>query len=286
MKLLFLGLTLLLPTFCNATNSLEFELTRTAETPGFFAVTIFPEKDAQPIQKHITFVKNFTEKESITYEPIINFLTELGASIIDKFPEKNNTTQVVTLGAPISHSKNFSISNKNNVLEQFEKFSLQRLKPVFFKNLRAEFGGNISAVAQSQKNITDDQGVTFIGKFKKDIRTRMAIIANDGHNSLQFEAPLNLPNKDFSLSPLAKELPQLWEQLHKTKTETKEPFISFFPWIAGGLGLLIFVIIFINHSRKKYNEFMDEQNVIQEEFPWKTISSEENKKTNNPFDIE
>jgi hypothetical protein len=287
MKTLFLGLALFLPIFCSATgNSIEFELIRTTETPGFFAVTIFPEKDAQPIQENITFVKNFSKKESKIYKPVVNFLSELGANVTDDFPEKNGTVQIITLGEPLPNSENFSVHDKNTALEQFEIFSLQNLKPVFFKNLRAEFGGNISAVEQSQKNIIGDQGVTFIGKFKEDMRTRMAIIADDEKDSLQFEAPLDLSNKDFSFSPIAKVLPQLWEQLHEKKRLPNESSISFFSWILGGLGLLIFVIIFVNHSRKKYNEFMDDQNKMQEEFPWKTVSSKEDNVHNNPFEVE
>ncbi len=287
MKILLLGLTLLFPILCGATNnSLEFELIRTPETPGFFAVTIFPTKDAQPIQKNITFVKNFTKKESPIYNPVINFLTELGANVLDDFPETSRTTQVVTLGEPLPNSKNFSTHDKKNSLEQFEKFSLQNLKPVFFKNLRAEFGGNIFDVSQSQKNITDDQGVTFIGKFKEDIRTRMALFADDKNSLLHFETPLNLSNKELSHSPLAKELPQLWEQLHQPELLPKEADLSLFPWILGGLGLLLFVIIFIRNAQKKYNTFMEEQNMTQEEFPWKTISKKEESVSSNPFEVE
>jgi hypothetical protein len=286
MKKLFIGIILLFPSLCGANQSLEFELVRTAETPGFFAVTIFPSRDTEPLHERIAFVKNFSPEEQEKYEPIVSFLTELGAKVVDTLPTESQTLQVVTLGNRVADEQNFHINNENSPLEQFEYFSLQNLKPIFFRNLRAEFGGNISAVEQSHENVIGDEGVTFIGKFEKDMRTRMAIVADDATNSLEFEAPLDLSNTDLSRSPLAPELPQLWEQLQqKEESSSSTSTISWFPWILGGIGILILVIVFMRNSMKKYNAFLKKQDSFQEELPWKKISKEADTYS-NPFEIE
>ncbi len=265
MKKLLLAISVIIPLIVAANNALEFEVVRTTETPGFFAITLFPAKDAQPLHERIVFIKNFSDEESNIYNPIVNFLTELGVKIISTAPSKSETIQVITLGDPLPNSENFVSHDEKKSLEQFEQFSVQNLKPVFFRNLRTEFGGNISSVTQSEKNIIGDNGVTFIGKFEKDIRTRMAIIADDETQSLQFEIPINLPNRTLSQSPFAKELPQLWEQLQiKNKSFLPSPSYSFLPWMIGGIALIVLVIMFIRHTLKKHREFLEEQDSLQE----------------------
>lgn len=288
MKKIFWGIIFLFPTLCIANNSLEFELVRTAETPGFFAVTIFPSLEMQPIQNETVFVKNFPLEQANKYEPIISFLKELGAQIIDPPVQNNSHVTVVSLGEPIATEKNFHLKNKEDPLDAFEKFSLQELQPIFFQNIHADFGGNISAVKQSQTSIIGDTGITFIGKFEKDMRTRMHIIAQKGKHSFEFEAPLNLNDTTLSNSPLAAKLPQLWEQLQKKDSPVSLPsfpLFSLFPWILGGIGILLLIYIFIRRSLKRYNTFLENQESIQEELPWQQIAKNKDV-NNNPFEIE
>ena len=280
--------TLLFPLLlCTANDSLEFEFVKTTETPGFFAVTVFPTQETLPTHKNITFVKNFSKEDKKTYEPVIQFLSEIGAKVIDTLDTNDNTANIVTLGAPVQESKNFQVENEENSLEQFEQFSLQNLKPVFFRNLRAEFGGNISEVVQSQKNIIGDQDMTFIGKFEKDMRTRMLIVTDDKYESIEFQAPLDFTDAQFSQSPLAKKLPTMWEQLQKKESPASPSYaFSLLLWIGGGIILLILVIIFIRYTRRKYRNFLERQEDIHEELPWRTVSSKEDNSYSNPFDIE
>lgn len=288
MKKLFWGLLLLIPSICSGNKSLDFDLLRTEETPGFFSVTVFPSEEAYPIQKEIVFVKNFSKQETKKYTPILSFLSELGATIIASPPPKTDTKQFVSLGDSFGNEKNFSLNDNQNPLDAFEEFSLQNLQPVFFQNIHAEFGGNISNVEQFKTNIIGDRGVTFIGKFEKDMRTRMLLHADQGGQNVQFEIPLNLHDTTLSASPVAKELPQLWEQLHNEKINmpSKKTHFSFFPWILGGIGILILVGIFIRRSLFKYNHFLENQDSLQEELPWRTISSKTENTPSNPFEIE
>jgi hypothetical protein len=206
--------------------------------------------------------------------------------VFDTLPLDTKSTHFVSLGDPIAGSKNFHLKNKENSLEKFEYFSLHNLKPIFFQNLRTEFGGNISEVSKLEQGITSDPGITFIGKFEKNIRTRMVIISEDRNEFTQFEAPLDLTDSVFSLSPLAKELPSLWEQLHQ-KTEKSSSSNSFplLLWI-GGVILFILCIIFIRYTRRKYKNFCEQEENIHEELPWRTISSQDNNTSNNPFNVE
>lgn len=284
MKRIFITLALFFPTFCGATQTpLEFELIRTPETPGFFAVTLFPSKDAEPIQKPIVFVKNFHAYESKIYTPIVNFLTELGATVTET-PSTHKNARVISIGSPLPNSENFSSSDAKKSLEQFEAFSLQKLKPVFFKNLKAEFGGNISDVLQSNNAPLDEKGITFIGKFNKDMRTRMAIVADNGTGPVQFEAPLDLPDKNLSLTPVAEALPQLWEQLHQKERASEQPLLSLFPWIMGGIGIMLLFFVLLLHRRNR-DRTAREDETLQAEFPWHTVSAKEDKPSSPPFDI-
>ena len=288
MKKIFWGIILLFPTLCIANHSLEFELVRTVETPGFFAVTLFPSLETQPIQKETVFVKNFPLEQSNKYEPILSFLKELGAQIVDPPIQNDSHATLVSLGEPIATEKNFHLKNEDDPLDTFEKFSLQELQPVFFQNIHADFGGNISAVEQFQTSIIGDTGVTFIGKFEKDMRTRMHIVAQKGEHSFEFESPLNLNDTTLSNSPMVAELPQLWEQLQKktpSVSSSSFPFLSLFPWILGGIGILLLIYIFIRRSLKRYNTFLKDQESLQEEFPWQQITKSE-EGHNNPFEIE
>jgi hypothetical protein len=288
MKKLFWGVLILIPALCNGNNSLDFDLIRTEETPGFFSVTVFPDEKTQPIEKEIVFVKNFSKLETKKYAPILSFLTELGATIIESPPLETNTKQMVSLGDSFENEKNFSLNETQNPLESFEEFSLQNLQPVFFKNIHAEFGGNVSQVEQFKTNIIGDTGVTFIGKFEKDMRTRMLLQADrEGEERIQFELPLDLSDTTLSASPVANELPQLWEQLHHKKREIPSTKINFtfFPWMLAGIGILLLVGIFIRRSLRKYNQFLEDQDSIQEELPWQQIKKTEDTYT-NPFEIE
>ncbi len=288
MKKLLLSF-LLIPIICTANESLEFEFVKTTEAPGFFAVTIFPTQDELSYNKDIIFVENFPKEEHDTYEPILQFLTEIGAKVLNTLPLETGSKNIVSLGDPISDSKNFHLQNKENVLEQFEQFSLHNLNPFSFQNLQAEFGGNISAVTQPKNLIAGEKSTTFIGKFEKDIRTRMVITADNEYESLQFETPLDFTDPQFSLSPLAKQLPSIWEQLHTKKAPPLHSPFALLPWILGGLALLILVILFIRYTQKKYRNFLrrqEEEDYIHEELPWKTVSSRDNDTSNNPFEIE
>lgn len=291
MKKIFWILVLILPSLCGAINNdIEFDFVRTAETPGFFSVTLLPSLEAQPIESRFVFVKNFPQKKASHYEPILSFLTELGAKVVEAVPNDfQDTQEIVSLGETITDEKNFHITDTAHSLDEFEQFSLKNLKPVFFQNITAEFGGNISVVEQFQKNIIGDEGVTFIGKFEKDMRTRMAINAENGEEILQFDMPLPLNDTTFSLSPLAKELPELWSQLRNKKDNShrKIHYMQWFPWIIGGIGIIFLLFLFIRSSIRKYNTFLEEQENAHEELPWKTVSQSQAEKTpNNPFELE
>jgi len=285
MKKILLG-ALLFPFLCVASSSLEFELVKTPETPGFFAVTIFPVQEEELLSKNITFIKNFSAEEEYIYKPVIQFLNEIGAKVLDTLPLETNSTHIVSLGDSISESKNFHIKSEETSLEKFEHFSLHNLKPIFFKNLQTDFGGNISAVSKLETSITSDPGITFIGKFEKNMKTRMVVISEDENEFTQFEAPLDLTDSQFSLSPLAKQLPSLWEQFHQKKINSSSPSFSLLPWIGGGIILFILCIIFIRYTIGKYRNFLEQEDDVHEELPWRTVSSQDKKTSNNPFEVE
>ena len=281
MKNLILSIAILIPNLTLATApQLEYELIRTPEAPGFFSVTIYPTPNSTPLNQRYTFVRNFDKSEAKNYQPVIDFLTEIGASVINYKP---SDTQYVTLGKAFDKEKNFQTKSDNS-LEEFENFTLINLQPTYLQNLEANFGGNISDVYQTDNNLSGDHGITFIGKFKKEMKTRMAITAQEESKYIKFDIPLTLNDKNISNSHIATQLPNLWEDLQPKPLVTSNNLIELFPWILAGLGLLILAIVFTRRTKRKYYEFLEEQDKLQEELPWQQISQKETTPT-NPFEV-
>lgn len=286
MKKILLGLAIVLsPLSTHASAQLEYQLIRTPETPGFFAVTIYPSQNSTPLQENYVFIKNFRADQQTNYIPVLDFLNEIGANVLPQTPTTEETKNIVTLGENISTEKNFQTKTPDSALEEFENFALKNLQPTYLRNINAEFGGNISSISQSQQNLTGDNGITFIGKFEKDRRTRMAITAEDDNNYINFETPLDLRDLTLSNHPLAKELPHIWEDMQPKKIISSNNLLELFPWILGSIGLLILGIIFIRRTQQRYQEFLEEQETLQTELPWSQIKKTEATPT-NPFEVE
>ena len=81
--LLTLTLSFIGMTTANA-QSLEFEITRTPEIPGFFMVRFFPGSEVAPIMLQDIFVKNYKDRDAEIYDELTPFLQEFGGKIIEK----------------------------------------------------------------------------------------------------------------------------------------------------------------------------------------------------------
>ena len=118
--------------FCGLTTSLvhaqslEFQLHRTPESPGFFALKIFPNSDIKPIALQNIFVPNFEDAESEFYKELLLLIDEFGGQVISlaQLPKysKNLNYRIIFLGGELPQESRFLHfdPNKNKpVLESF-----------------------------------------------------------------------------------------------------------------------------------------------------------------------
>lgn len=240
-------------------QSLELELLRTPEAPGFFTVRIFPDPSLQPIPLQNVFVKNYDQSRAEQYAELLPIIQELGGKIIerDDLINHNNAYNRITLlgGTRNPELLYFRTQEGADILETFDRFSRANLGPVYLKNIKAEFGGNISDVLPAQFNFMGESPAFFVGKFKKEMKTRLQLTATSSEGEITAITPLDLTH--YEPHEFGDQLPEIWEDLYKQSIQTEEeppipgdtPWLNIFPWVLGLLGL-IFIFIAIQTRRK------------------------------------
>ncbi len=271
MKKKILGLLLTIMPFSVMAQSLELELIRTEQVPGFFAVRIFPDKNLKQIDIEDIFVKNFNEEDSTVFGELIPILEELGGTVIEKNNLKNYVlpyNRIILLGGnKIENFIHFVPQNTEDVLSEFDDFAEENLKQPILLDIQASFGGNISEVYPKKIPAMTDSPIFFVGKFKKPLKTKMEIIALTNEGEITAITPLKL--QDFENNEFSSSLPEIWEEVYNSTLPTKtnnivgSSFISIFPWILGLLGI-IFIIFAVNIGTQftppiKYKK--DERNI-------------------------
>ncbi len=260
MKKILLGLFLTIMPFTTMAQSLELELIRTEQVPGFFAVRIFPNKNLKQIDVEDIFVKNFEKEDSIIFSELIPILEELSGTVIEKNRLKEYLlpyNRIILLGGEkIDNFIHFIPEDNQDVLTQFDKFAEENLKQPILLDIQATFGGNISEVYPKKIPTMTDSPIFFVGKFKKPLKTKMEITALTNEGEITAITPLKLQN--FEETEFSNSLPEIWEEIYnstlpskKTKNITNNIFISIFPWVLGSLGLIL--IIFAVNIGTKFN---------------------------------
>ena len=278
-------LSVLFPVISLAQN-FEFEVIRTEESPGFFAVRLFPPQGLSPIEIHDIFVQNITQHEG-AYTELISTLQSWGLTVVEKeqIPEyiQDKNVRIIVLGKAIDGFLNFHIEDPQYVSQEFEKFALEHLGPVFFQDIRFQFGGNISEVIPTQITYWGGQELLLVGKFEKPMRTYAEIIGVSSEGEVLASAILDL--RTFYNTPLAYELGDLWEQRLQGDTEENYDlfWLSAFSWILGGGGFLLLAFVLLTQIKKKRtrDSLFDHYDTrdLEEELPF-DIDRRETKKVN------
>lgn len=288
MRKIFLGLVFLLLSQPLFAQSLEFELLRTSDAPGFFVIRIFPNQNLKPLNIQNVFVKNFSEKELPLFEMILPVIREFGGKIIEKTEiEKyqNANYRLIYLGKNNTNELSFFPSESIKTLDEFEIFSEENLGQIFLENLSIKFGGNVSEIYPSRIHFLGKDPVFFVGKFEKEQKTRMEIQAVSQEGEISAITPLHL--ETFENHELTDSLPNIWEEAYKNaqpkENEYSIKWLVMFPWFLGLLGLFFIFISLKNFF--SFSQKIKKENEMPEEFwhqPLKSKSIEENL----PFSVE
>ncbi len=271
MKIFFGILTAFFSIFCNDVwaQNIEFETIRTVETPGFFLVKIFPASQNEPLKIQNVFVKNFDKKEADVWQEILTILNDFEGKIIDKTQFKNIKTnarnRIIFLGTPHEDYLNFAPQDASKIFEEFETFARENLGPVFFQNLSVEFGGNVSEVFPSKIDFLGESGAVFVGKFERPMKTRILIRTITSVGEIEAFAAIDLQNETLAKHPLAENLPKIWEKFWrvangKIVTNLNGKWFSFFPWILGGIGIVLIILAFRSKKEKTIDELLEDSN--------------------------
>jgi hypothetical protein len=295
MKKVFLFLLLsLLSIPCAFAQSFEFETTRTPEVPGFFMVRIFPSVNNVPLPIQNVFVANYKDADEGKYEELLPFLREFGGKVIpadevEKYSVSKNN-RLIFLGEAEEGFLNFEAQKSKKVLEEFETFAIENLEPTLLQNVTAKFGGNISEVYPAQIESVGFGDVFFIGKFEKEMKTRMEIQGISAEGEIKAIAPLHLHDAKFANGPLSKELPAIWEELWKQSNGEEDSkfdwrnfmsFSDFFPvllLIAGLIILFVTVRKMMKRNKKAEEKLSIDENGIPSHQNWKDVPFEVKKK--------
>lgn len=279
MKKLF-GILFLFGIVCSTpvlAQNFEFETIRTEQTPGFFMMRIFPLEGNKTIPVNPIFVKNFSQSEEDVYEELMPFIQELHGVVIEKedlrFYTEDSENKIVFLGAPEKGYLHFKINRSDDGLAAFQSFQQKHFENIVFRNIEMKFGGNIYDVLPSYiPDITSDP-ITIIGKFRKDMKTRLEIKGEIAEGIIESIEPLNIQDKSYSQTPLAKQIPDLWEELWKRENpspSTQEipktihwlEWNNYFPILLFILGIVCFVAA-IRSINKNYDPLLDEEDFVE-----------------------
>ncbi len=248
-KKILLGLFLSFIPFVTMAQSLELELIRTEQVPGFFAVRIFPDENLKQIDIEDIFVKNYNDNETEIFSELIPILQELKGTVIEKKDLPNYMipyNRIVLLGGQkVDHYIHFVPENEENVLSEFDSFAEKNLESPILLEIQASFGGNIMEVYPKKIASMDNDPIFFVGKFKKAIKTKIEITALTSEGEITAITPLDLTV--FEENEFTNSLPEIWEEVYESTLPLKEinpigtKFISIFPWLLGLLGIIVII---------------------------------------------
>ena len=244
-------------------QSVELELFRTSNVPGFVRVDIYPDSDMNPIPLQNVFVQRYTDEEAPYYENILPLIRELGGEVLAYETYLSHTTQdlqnrYIFLGGDDKDPSelSFDVTTTENPLEAFEAFIQQNLKPVYLRNVSIECGGNITDIYPKKVDVLTQDGIAFIAKFERPLRTRITIRAMTPLAEIVANTALDLNDEIYVYEGADYDLPEMWEAYNTPLTNDTPShgrlWINIFPWILATLGIMIlawYVLTILENSK-------------------------------------
>lgn len=233
-------------------QNIAYEVIRTEEAPGYFALRVYPGQDLPELEVETVFVENFTSKaERKKFENLSQNLKSAGLQLLNSNQATNfvgnESYRLVLLGGPTQNRwLQFKPQKSGDLDEQFEMFSLTKLGPVYLSNIKTDFGGNISQVRPQEAPFLDDQSTYFVGQFEQPIKTRVTITGETPDITVQADGVMDLttyhPHQADSM------LETLWKELNPVENlptlnpmtwDFKNMVTNSFPFLLAFVGLAL-----------------------------------------------
>jgi hypothetical protein len=251
MKRLFLLLAFtVISLYQAAAQNIAYEVIRTPEAPGYFALRVYPGNDLPELQVETVFVENYRNKaERSEFKDLSTNLADAGLQVLSSVKAtalvENQNYRLVLLGGPKqSRWLQFSPPTSGGLIEAFEMFSITKLGPVYLSNIKADFGGNVQQVRPEQVPFLDQQSTYFVGQFDEPMKTRVSLTGETPDITVQADGVMDLstyqPHEADGL------LQNLWNDQNPTQNpqsnnsfSLKDIVTSSFPYLLAFIGLII-----------------------------------------------
>lgn len=233
-------------------QNIAYEVIRTEEAPGYFALRVYPGNDLPELEVETVFVENFRhQRERKQFADLTQNLKDAGLQVLSSTEGaalvNDDNYRLVLLGGPKqSHWLQFTPPSNQTINEAFEMFSLTKLGPVYLSNIKANFGGNVQQVRPDQVPFLDDKSTYFVGQFDKAMKTKVTITGETPDLTVQADGIMDLST--YQAHEGSRVLQTLWNDLtpnqaNTNKTSTtfaiKKLITSSFPFLLAILGLSI-----------------------------------------------
>ncbi len=254
-RLIFYFVSLTLTLNQALAQNIAYEVIRTEEAPGYFALRVYPGEDLPALEVETVLVENFSNKaERKKFTPLVKNLKNTGLKVLSAEEATalvgDENYRLVLLGGPTqTRWLQFKPEDFLNLNEQFEMFSLTKLGPVYLSNIQANFGGNVTAVRPEQVPFLDDKSTYFVGQFDKAMKTRVSITGETPELTVQADGVMDLST--FKPHEASNVLSSLWADLtpdNKSKTpsnfnvDLKDIVTNSFPFLIALIGLALIYI--------------------------------------------
>ena len=228
-------------------QNIGYEVIRTQESPGYFALRVYPGDQLPPLEVETVFVENFTSKAErkqykLLSQAILNSGTQVISSTQAALLVDSPNYRLVLLGGPAQNRwLQFKANTNSDIIKKFEDFSQTKLGPVYLSGLKADFGGNIEQVRPEEAPYLDESSVYFVGKFDRPIKTRVSLSGETNDLVVQADGVMDLTT--FTPHQASGVLPQLWKDLNPTTVaegwNIKKIITNSFPILLALIGLAI-----------------------------------------------
>lgn len=179
-------------------QNIEYEVIRTQETPGYFALRVYPGNQLPPLEVQTVFVENYTSRaERRRYSQLAQAIRNSGTLVLSAKQAvgyvDEDRFRLVLLGGPAQHRwLQFRAPLGADVIPAFEEYSQVKLGPVYLMNLQADFGGNITQVRPEEQPFLNDEATYFVGQFDRPMKTRVSLSGETDELVVQADGILDL----------------------------------------------------------------------------------------------
>ena len=223
----------------------EYELWRTAESPGFFLLQVFPNQTLAPIVVENVIVQ--PENEALSPE-LSATLSETGLKIISA-PEARSRPRLgherrIWIGEkepPAAQDLSFLSLEPETAVAEWNHFMRWVLRPSWWKSVQLVGGGNFREIRPNKNWFVDEEGTYFVGKYTQPRATRVELIAQTSAG--ERSAVIFLDFLSASIPPATLDLAQIWQGLSTSKSFVPDSWFTrahggeVFPWLLFLLGV-------------------------------------------------